>query len=54
MKKNLKIMVKVPPVIQIHEDMSASEIEEQVIKYAEYYDFDENQNGKDEDEKKKR
>ena len=31
--------------------MSASEIEEQVIKYAEYYDFDENQNGKDEDEK---
>lgn len=50
-EKKFKNYGKVPPVIQIHEDMSASEIEEQVIKYAEYYDFDENQNGKDEDEK---
>lgn len=50
-EKKFKNYGKVRPVIQIHEDMSASEIEEQVIKYAEYYDFDENQNGKDEDEK---
>ena len=50
-EKKFKNYGKVRPVIQLHEDMSASEIEEQVIKYAEFYDFDENQNGKDEDEK---
>lgn len=50
-EKKFKNYGKVRPVIQLHENMSASEIEEQVIKYAEYYDFDENQNGKDEDEK---
>ena len=50
-EKKFKNYGKVRPVIQIHEDMSASEIEEQARKYAEFYDFDENQNGKDEDEK---
>lgn len=49
-EKKFKNYGKVRPVIQLHENMSASEIEEQVKEYAEYYGFSEEQNGKDEKE----
>lgn len=49
-EKKFKNYGKVRPVIQLHENMSASEIEEQVKEYAEYYGFSEDQNGKDEKE----
>lgn len=49
-EKKFKNYGKVRPIIQLHENMSASEIEKQVKEYAEYYGFSEDQNGKDEKE----